>query len=136
MRQQEEASLDPPRRVRCAVYSRRAVEAARDQGSGSIERQRERAAAYVESRRSEGLEVHPERYDDRGFSGANIDRPGLRRLLHDAKAGKFEMVVVCEVARVSRNLSDLLRIVEVLDDAGVSLAALHDSPLLLGGERS
>ena len=103
-----------------------ATETAGVRGSNSIEAQRERAAAYIESRRSEGLEIHPECYDDRGYSGANVDRPALQRLLRNAKAAKFKMVVVCDIARLTRSLADLLSIVEVLDDAGVSLATVTE----------
>ena len=114
------------RSVRCAIYTRRATEVGSEQGSNSTSTQRERAAAYVESRRSEGLEIHPERYDDRGWSGASVDRPALQRLLRDATAGKFEMVLVCEIARLTRSQTDLLSIVETLDGAGVSLATVTE----------
>ena len=112
--------------VRCAIYTRRATDAGSDRGPSCINDQRERAVAYVEGRRFEGLEIHPERYDDRGHSGARMDRPALRRLLRDAADGNFEMVVACDIARLTRSQTDLLRIVEILDRTGVSLASVTE----------
>ncbi len=109
-------------RGHCAVYARTATDVGSDRGLNPISAQRGRAATYVVSRRSEGWEIHPERYDDRGCSGLNVDRPGLRRLLQDAMAGKFEMVVMSDIDRLTRSQADLLRIVEVLHGAGVWLA--------------
>jgi site-specific DNA recombinase len=48
----------------------------------------------------------PELYDDGGFTGANIDRPALRRLLHVVEAGELDCVVVYKVDCLSRSLLD------------------------------
>ena len=125
MRRKEKTSPDLRHRVRCAIYTRRATEAARDGGSNSIEAQRERAAAHIDQR-LQAWEIHPERYDDRGYSGTSTDRPALRRLLRDAAAGKFQMVVVCEITRLTRSLADLLSIVETLNGVGVPLATVTE----------
>ncbi len=109
--------------VRCAIYAHTATELRR---SNSVEAQRERATSYIESRRADGWEIHAELYDDRGCSGSNVDRPALRRLLRDAKAGKFQMVVVSDIDRLARSLPDLLHIVEILDGANVWLATVTE----------
>ena len=48
----------------------------------------------------------PDRYDDGGFTGGNMERPALRRLLADIEAGKIDCVVVYKVDRLSRSLLD------------------------------
>ena len=53
-----------------------------------------------------------------------MERPALRRLLADAKAGKVDCVVVYKVDRLTRSLFDFARIVEVLDKHGVSFVAV------------
>jgi site-specific DNA recombinase len=49
-------------------------------------------------------------YVDPGFSGKDGDRPGLKRLLTDAKLGLFDKMVVFKLDRLARNLSLLLEI--------------------------
>ena len=57
----------------------------------------------------EGWTCLPTHYDDGGFSGGNIDRPALKRLLADIEAGKIDCVVVYKVDRLSRSLLDFSR---------------------------
>ena len=56
------------------------------------------------SQKGEGWVVLPEGYDDGGFSGGNMDRPAMRRLLADVEAGKIDCIVVYKVDRLSRSL--------------------------------
>lgn len=71
--------------------------------------------------------MYPERYDDPGYTGGNMDRPALQRLLRDAHEGKFDMVVVYKVDRLTRSLKDFAKIIEILDSAGVSFVAVTQS---------
>ena len=66
----------------------------------------------------------PARYDDGGFSGGNIERPGLVRLLDDIRAKRVDVIVVYKVDRLTRSLADFAKIVEVLDAQGVSFVAV------------
>ena len=58
-------------------------------------------------------------YDDGGFSGGTMKRPGLTALLADIEAGKVDVVVVYKVDRLTRSLADFAKIVEVFDTYGV-----------------
>jgi len=64
------------------------------------------------------------RYDDGGFSGGNLERPALRRLLDDIGAGKVDTVVVYKVDRLTRSLADFAKIVEQMDAKGVSFVSV------------
>ncbi len=55
----------------------------------------------------------PELYDDGGFTGANLERPALARLLHAVEAGELDCVVVYKVDRLSRSLLDFTRMLSV-----------------------
>jgi len=66
--------------VRCAVYTRKSSEEGLDQDFNSLDAQRESAQAYIASQRHEGWSCLPERYDDGGFTGGNMERPALNRL--------------------------------------------------------
>ncbi len=63
-------------------------------------------------------------YDDGGFSGGNMERPALKRLLADIEVGRIDIVVVYEIDRLSRSLADFARMVEVFDRCGVSFSAV------------
>ena len=70
-------------KVRCAIYTRKSTEEGLDQEFNSLDAQREAAEAFIASQRHEGWEALPNRYDDGGYSGGNMDRPALQRLLED-----------------------------------------------------
>jgi site-specific DNA recombinase len=101
--------------VRCGVYTRKSTEEGLEQEFNSLMAQREAAEAYVLSQREQGWTVIPEHYDDGGFSGGNMDRPALKRLLADVEARRIDCVVVYKVDRLSRSLLDFAAIIGVLD---------------------
>jgi DNA invertase Pin-like site-specific DNA recombinase len=113
-----------PRIIRCAIYTRKSTEEGLEQEFNSLDAQREACAAYVLSQRHEGWILLPEFYDDGGYSGGNMERPGLRRLLAAVGAGKIDVIVVYKVDRLTRALSDFARIVETLDAAGASFVSI------------
>ncbi|KAA2236438.1 recombinase family protein [Salinarimonas soli] len=112
------------RELRCAVYTRKSSEEGLEQDFNSLQAQREACEAYVLSQRHEGWRVLPGRYDDGGYSGGSMDRPGLTALLADVAAGRIDVVVVYKVDRLTRSLTDFARIVEVFDRAGVSFVSV------------
>src|SRR5262249_31139264 len=63
------------------------------------------------------------RYDDGGFSGGNMERPALQRLLADIRAGRIDIVVVYKVDRLTRSLADFARLVEIFDAEGGSVVS-------------
>ena len=83
--------------VRCAVYTRKSTEERTEQEFTSCQAQREAADAYIKSQANEGWLCLPEPYDDGGFTGGNMDRPALRRLLADVAAGNVDALIVYKV---------------------------------------
>src|SRR6185312_10894525 len=111
-------------RVRCAIYTRKSTEEGLDQEFNSLDAQRESAEAYIKSQAHEGWTPVAERYDDGGFTGGNMDRPALARLLTDIQAGKVDCVVVYKVDRLSRSLLDFARMMETFDQRQVSFVSV------------
>jgi len=66
----------------------------------------------------------PALYDDGGYSGGNLDRPALKRLLDDIQANKVDTIVVYKVDHLTRSLADFAKIVEALDARGVSFVSV------------
>ena len=101
--------------VRCAIYTRKSTEEGLDMTYNSLEAQREAGEKYIEAMKGEGWRVIPEPYDDGGFSGGNMDRPGLNKLMGDIQAGRIDIVVVYKVDRLSRSLTDFAKLMDVFD---------------------
>ncbi len=110
--------------VRCAVYTRKSTEEGLEQEFNSLDAQRESAEAYIASQRHEGWQCLPDRYDDGGFSGGNVERPALKRLLADIEAGRIDCILVYKVDRLSRSLLDFSRLMEVFDRQGASFVSV------------
>jgi site-specific DNA recombinase len=110
--------------VRCAVYTRKSTEEGLDLAFNSLDAQRESAEAFVASQRHEGWACLPQRYDDGGFTGGNLDRPALRRLLADIEAGRVDCVVVYKVDRLSRSLLDFARLMESFEKHRVAFVSV------------
>ena len=110
--------------MNCAIYTRKSTEEGLEQAFNTLDAQREAAEAYINSQRHEGWVALPQRYDDGGFTGANMDRPALRRLLDDVEAGLVQCVVVYKVDRLTRSLLDFARIMETLDTRGVTFVSV------------
>ena len=110
--------------IRCAIYTRKSTDEGLDRDFNSLDNQREAAESYVKSQIHEGWEVLPERYDDGGFSGGNLERPALRRLLADIEAGKVDRLVVYKMDRLSRSLLDFARLADLLEKHEVSIVSV------------
>ncbi len=65
--------------------------------------------------KNHNFEHNPEwRYVDDWYSGWDLNRPGFQRMIEDAKKGKFDLIAVWKIDRLSRNLSHLLSSFETL----------------------
>lgn len=112
------------RSLRCAVYTRKSSEEGLEQSFNSLDAQREACTAFIQSQRQEGWRALSNQYDDGGFSGGNMERPGLKALLADIDAGKIDVVVVYKVDRLTRSLADFAKIIEVFDAREVSFVSV------------
>jgi site-specific DNA recombinase len=99
------------KRLRCAIYTRVSSEERLEQAFNSLAAQREACVAFVHSQRHEGWQALETHYDDGAYSGGTLERPALKRLLADIAAGKLNAVVVYKVDRLTRALSDFVKIV-------------------------
>src|SRR6266567_4610152 len=113
-----------PRPMRCAIYTRKSTEDGLNQPFNTLEAQREAAEAYILSQRHGGWTVIAERYDDGGYTGGNLDRPALQKLITDMEAGLVDCVLVYKVDRLSRSLLDFARLMDVFERHGVSLVSV------------
>ncbi len=116
--------------VRVAIYTRKSVENGLNQDFSTLDAQREAIEAYVASQKGEGWVALPERYDDGGFTGANMDRPAFKRLLHDIELGKVDIVAVYKIDRLSRSLADFAQLIQFFEKHGASFISITADGLI------
>lgn len=110
--------------VRCAIYTRKSTEEGLQQEFNSLDAQRESAEAFIKSQTHEGWVCLLDRYDDGGFTGGNMDRPAVKRLMADIESGKVDCVVVYKVDRLSRSLLDFARMMEAFERNHISFVSV------------
>ena len=110
--------------LRCAIYTRKSHELDLEQDFNTLDAQREAGENYIASQKANGWFCMPERYDDGGFSGGNLNRPALQRLQNDIRAGRVDIVVVYKLDRLTRSLMDFSDLQEFFDRHGVSFVSV------------
>ena len=110
--------------LRCAIYTRKSTEHGLEQEFNSLDAQREACEAYIKSQASQGWKTLPQHYDDPAYSGGNLDRPALKKLLRDIEAGRIDVVVVYKIDRLTRSLADFAKLVETFDARSISFVAV------------
>jgi len=110
--------------IRVAVYTRKSTDENLNGDFTSLDSQAEYCKAFIKTREPEGWQHYPQAYVDPGYSGGNMERPGLRKLVADAKAGKFQVVVCYKYDRLTRNTRDFLALLDVFDKAGVHFVSV------------
>lgn len=119
--------MNSAKSIRCAVYTRKSTEEGLDQAFNSLDAQREACVAFIRSQAGEGWKLHAGHYDDGGFSGGNMERPALGRLLTDIDEGRIDCVVVYKIDRLTRSLADFAKIVERLEKRSVTFVSVTQS---------
>jgi site-specific DNA recombinase len=110
--------------IRCAIYTRKSTEHGLDQEFNSLDAQREACEAYIKSQASQGWKALPQEYDDPAYSGGNLERPALKRLLRDIESGRIDVIVVYKIDRLTRSLADFAKLVEAFDAKSISFVAV------------
>lgn len=113
-----------PKKMRCAIYTRKSSEEGLELEFNSLQAQREACEAYIKSQKHENWQLLPTEYNDGGYSGGNINRPALKQLLLDIEADKVDIIVVYKIDRLTRSLMDFSKIVEILDKHNASFVSI------------
>ena len=112
------------KKIRCAIYTRKSTEEGLEQEFNSLQAQREACEAYIKSQKHEHWQLLSAEYDDGGYSGGNMERPALKRLLADVQNGLIDIIVVYKIDRLTRSLMDFSKIVEILDKHNASFVSI------------
>jgi len=112
------------KRLYCAIYTRKSTSEGLDQDFTTLDAQREAGESYIASQKSEGWVHLQEQYNDGGFTGANIERPALQKLMSDIKEHKVDCVVVYKVDRLSRSLMDFAQLLKFFEEHNVTFVSV------------
>ena len=114
--------------MKIAAYCRVSTE--KEAQIDSLEKQIE---FFNEFTKKNGYELY-KLYADEGISGKQIKhRKQFQQMMIDAKAKKFDKVVVKDVSRFARNTVDLLQSVRELKSYGVQVDFLNNGEVMEGG---
>ena len=105
--QSTELSTPPPPQIKAYGYARVSTEEQAREGL-SLPAQEEKIRAYAVIHNLNLIEI----IRDDGYSGKNINRPGLQRLLEMIQSPEPEAVIVWKLDRLTRSTRDLLALVE------------------------
>ena len=106
-----------------ATYGRKSVYSDR---SDSVDNQERMCREYVDLKfkdKAESFEI----YQDEGFTGANTDRPGLKRLMDDVNDGLIDALVVYQLDRLSRDVKDFANIYATLEEKNVMFISIKEN---------
>jgi len=111
--------------VKVAEYLRYSSEMQRD--SLSLEGQHDVNVKFcaAKSMNGENWKI-VETYKDEAQSASTTNRPDFRRMMTDARAGKFNVIVVYKIDRFSRSITDTLLTLRELEGWGVSFASASE----------
>src|SRR5271168_274298 len=112
------------RPTRCAIYTRKSTEEGLQKEFNTLDAQRDAGEAYIKSQAHEGWVCLPDRYDDGGFTGGDMERPAVQRLMKDIEAGRIDCVVVYKVDRLSRSLLDFARMMGTFEEHHISFVSV------------
>lgn len=88
----------------------------------SIASQSESNKKFIESQNWELID----RYVDDGYSAKNLNRPEMQRLIEDAQAKKFDVVVFYKLDRLVRSVSDLDKLLKIFDANNIAIRSVTE----------
>lgn len=109
--------------MRFAIYGRKSVYSDK---SDSVDNQQRMCRDYVEFHFKDCVKSF-ETYSDEGFTGGNMNRPGLKRLLADAKDGVIDALIVYQLDRISRSVRDFSNIYALLQENNIMFISVKEN---------
>lgn len=110
---------------RCVIYCRVSTEDQAEKDFNSCEKQELTCKDYIERNRRDGW-VWIQTITDAGYSGGNLNRPGIRKLISMAKAKEMDVLVVYRRDRLFRDTGDSSSLQQFFDLNGVIVASTNE----------
>ena len=94
--------------------------------SDSIDNQARMCREYADLKFSGKVDSFIE-YSDEDFTGANTNRPGLQRMLSDIRDGLYDILIVYQLDRLSRDVKDFANIYAMLEERNVKFVSIKEN---------
>lgn len=111
-----------------ALYIRVSTEEQALRQDGSIENQKHRLLSFVDLKNMQesGWGKIVDNYTDEGLSAKDTKRPAFQRMMRDVRNGKINLILVADLARLSRNILDFCILLEDLKKANAKFLSLKE----------
>lgn len=104
-----------------AIYARVSTEEQAKEGY-SVDAQIDKCKSFCDAREWEIFRI----YKDPGYSAGSMNRPALELMLRDAKEKRFDIILVYKIDRFSRNLKDLIMVLEDLKSNKINFTSVTE----------
>jgi site-specific DNA recombinase len=109
--------------LKCAIYTRVSTDNQAEVDFNSCEAQKEKIHSFIKSQ--ENMEIFKV-YSDPGFTGANINRPALTKLIQDIKQNKINAVISYKIDRLTRSPKDFYQLIELFEKYNVDFISVTE----------
>jgi site-specific DNA recombinase len=109
--------------LRCAVYTRVSTDNQAEIEYNSCAAQEEKIRSFIDSQ--ENMSIYNV-YSDPGFTGADLKRPALTKLLNDIKQEKINLVIAYKIDRLTRSPKDFYQLIELFETYGVDFISVTE----------
>ena len=109
--------------MKAAIYTRVSTDNQAEVEFNSCEAQEAKIMSFIKSQ--DNLEAH-RTYSDQGYTGANLERPELQKMLYDIQQGLINTVISYKIDRLTRSPKDFYHLIEVFDKYGVSFFSVTE----------
>ena len=108
---------------RCAIYTRVSTAMQAEKEYNSCEAQKDRIVSFINSQ--EDMVLFKE-YSDPGYSGGDLNRPGLKELLRDIELEKVDAVLTYKIDRLTRSSKDFYALIDFFEMFKVSYISVTE----------
>lgn len=117
---------EPNIKLNCAIYTRKSSEEGLEQNFNSLDSQWDYGKLYIGSQAAAGWVLYDKKFEDGGYSGGNVERPGLKNLIREIELGHIDVVVVYKLDRLTRSLTDFVKLMEVFEQHNVTFVSVTE----------
>lgn len=108
----------------CALYTCVSSQNQLDTDYNSMQTQRERLESYCRSQ--DNYSIYRV-YEDGAYSAETLDRPALKQMIHDIRAGKVNCVLAYKIDRLTRSVKDFHLLMDLFDKHHVKFVSITQS---------
>jgi len=108
--------------VKCFVYARVSTDEQAEGSYNSIESQIDICKHYIQIQKEKGWQ-YAGKYTDPGYSGKDLERPGMQKLISDIKSNKIDVIIVYKIERLVRSIRDFYALWDIFEANNITFVS-------------